>query len=735
MTHLNPYISIWLVKNKFLFLENKITNMKTCVLIFKHDVVSYKVTKCGEFIYLRRDVNNDTWKLYRLKLSDKIQGMYEEDISTLLSDNLSFNDFNITIYPFKKSQKKTNWKYILVFETTNIDASSEQTQFFSKKKVNVIFYKVNKEDLNEIEFVEKKGLSFIKAKKKNSIFRTIERDISTKNNLRFYSMTFCKKQKHLYVLQESNEIHSEYNENKLRLTCLVIHPKNWPHCSIDTVYQKELIPSEKMEKDSDYMKIFLTKTGKLRLLQINWNKLVIQKISLKSKTFEILFYSDLFFNRGSLSNLFELKTVFSFKNKRIYRLNNENLEVISMDYPKKKFEIPISQRRKLFPLGSTLSSKIKFEDFNKYFNIARLRWFEFTDSKIYLIELDIESLKSLSLLHIKEKNWKTISSCQCLQIKIRNMEQSSLYLEPIYFPINILPKLLNFQKTSDSLMIFSNFYFNFIKKFYNVDHFFGCLNPFIIAIYHNNFTILQHMLEEHGYSETPEHLYFSPFEYAFRLQRLNCVITFCKYFIQQKKEHNREVKLSYREYESLVHSKLKICDQVIALLFHESKMSSRLIKQTSNIMIYSYPSITDYQLKELDYTEPIESPFDNYNLESNIIEKQLYEIKTMYLPFSLNMEYGSDDMLRFYLYYSQSDVSDYVLSDWNLINEFRWKSVIKYYFLVNMFYWLFFINFIIYMIIKTDIFMLTFFIRFFASICIFYEILQMISWKKIQIKK
>ena len=270
-------------------------------------------------------------------------------------------------------------------------------------------------------------------------------------------------------------------------------------------------------------------------------------------------------------------------------------------------------------------------------------------------------------------------------------------LSPLDFPINQLKKVFNRNSYSKAIRVYASYYFNFISSYFDVDYFFGPINPLHLCVYHNDYTLLSELLNQYTYPITPDHLYISPLEYAFQMQKLSCVNSFCDYFIE---EHISFQKINYREFMWLLKSKSIICEKVLAGQFIKLKnlqmpqfiweSDFRIVQETDNLLNYQIEKIHEKKSQN-----PSKNISELYNSTKQQKKNDLVEIKTYYLPFEFDFSLGSSDMIILSYYYMSSKVEDFITSEWKMLHNDRWNKFWPYHLFLSIIYWAYSIFFIV----------------------------------------
>jgi hypothetical protein len=247
------------------------------------------------------------------------------------------------------------------------------------------------------------------------------------------------------------------------------------------------------------------------------------------------------------------------------------------------------------------------------------------------------------------------------------------------FPFYQIPECFSKNNYKKNILLFAEYYFETIRKFDFIDGLFGPLNPFILAIFHNDITLVEHLLEKFRY---PQQVlgYFSPLSFAFEYGYKSAVQVFC----DQLYYRQYFINFSDLDFFHLLNSEQLACQNLLKTIPREmqSNQFPNYLSVKKNKSLYFSDSLIELliQLKKKEYQKQlilkkISDPKKKKKKMKKLgIKKK--EIMAMQIPFKYSFKAGTYDSISFLEKMTFSKSKEFVMSNsWKSIVESKWKSI------------------------------------------------------------
>ena len=199
------------------------------------------------------------------------------------------------------------------------------------------------------------------------------------------------------------------------------------------------------------------------------------------------------------------------------------------------------------------------------------------DTKVYY-EIEVESLritKKVEFINEETKrsivlplNFDLMAEGRLFKIpKCQKRIKSLKFLNDIdtlslnRFPFTSFFRCFNKEDYQRHVMLYAEYYFERIKLFNFEDWFYGPLNPLIIAMYHNDLSLLDNILENFQYPRAV-FTYWSPISFAFRYHYRSAIKVICDNLCKR----NYFVHFSRSDFIHLLNSKYNYCHRLLATI-------------------------------------------------------------------------------------------------------------------------------------------------------------------------
>ena len=334
------------------------------------------------------------------------------------------------------------------------------------------------------------------------------------------------------------------------------------------------------------------------------------------------------------------------------------------------------------------------------------------------------------------------------------------------FPFEDLLKCFLKKNYRKYLLTFAEYYFSKLAQSDRKDRFYGSLNPLLFAIYHNDSTLLEDLLDKYFYPRQIQD-YVSPLEYSFAMNYRTTIKVLCDYLIRR----DYFVYFSRADFKNLLKSNIMTCHKLIATIPSEPTINilPKLVYMTSNVKAIFHDYLTSLlihvKLEDAKYVEEeaeesefvtVETPshkhfesdmhlqqIDKSNREIDLeieattrnyvvdqVSKSFFksEVEIKSVPFKYNYDFGSQDSITFIYNYSNSENEDFILSDWREIVKNKWIAVKFPYMFLTLCYFSYMLFFLLSSVFYPRTDGLRTIALVFNIILIIYEVIQMITY-------
>jgi hypothetical protein len=261
----------------------------------------------------------------------------------------------------------------------------------------------------------------------------------------------------------------------------------------------------------------------------------------------------------------------------------------------------------------------------------------------------------------------------------------------------------------------------------------GPLHPCILAIHHNDPKLLSEILSTSGFPQISPDLYIGIIEFATRLQHRECVSAMQRYLFDNKEVN---IPLTYRDYLMLLrsdsveaHNALAniVCQDELEIIPNIHQQESAVnIEMHSNVLtlISGFNDPKSKMGKTLNRNEAF-SKADQLSKAKAYTERFVTNSR---LPFKINPELGSKEILEFMHVYSLSESEDFINSDFkHLVNQ-RWDKLWLFHFFANFVFFLFTLSLVLHTVFYKEVLAFKFVTLIFIGLLVIWEFLQLISF-------
>lgn len=248
---------------------------------------------------------------------------------------------------------------------------------------------------------------------------------------------------------------------------------------------------------------------------------------------------------------------------------------------------------------------------------------------------------------------------------------------------------------------YANFYFSKLEDM--KDNLFGCLNPLLVSIYHQDSKLLKKILNKHGYPRQYLHT-LTPIEMCHYHNQFSCLDTICSYLINN--DLVSQIHFTKKEFQILLESRSEFCHQVLGqiLVVREDTRLHNFAFLPESSKISSSPDLLHFLVqlqsenkkKEENISKTwMDARFKQKRQKNNNKEKMArenslkFEVDILHLPFEFDFSIGCLDSLKFLMYYSESKSKEFILSEWKSLIFYKWGKSKYFWFVITFLYFLF----------------------------------------------
>ena len=301
------------------------------------------------------------------------------------------------------------------------------------------------------------------------------------------------------------------------------------------------------------------------------------------------------------------------------------------------------------------------------------------------------------------------------------------------FPSLHLRNLLFSKYDPSSLAVLNQFFQNkVLQDSFQFDTCLGPMNPYILAVHFNDPSTLTQFLSSFGYPQICEQSYLGILEFASRLQRRECVSALQRYLIEKK---SSDIVISYRDFLTLLRSNSIESHNAVSTVFCSDQLgiipsirqqaSSVDIQEESDVLsLVSTFTKTD---KPQNKTANKREAFSQANKLSKSSSYTERFVSTSQLPFTLNTEIGSQELLEFTNIYAVSSSEELINSDFKYLVNLRFDTLWILHFVSNLVFFIFAAFFVLHAVFYKDDQMILAVTMAITGILVVWEIIQVIA--------
>lgn len=480
-------------------------------------------------------------------------------------------------------------------------------------------------------------------------------------------------------------------------------------------------------QSEDHFKFYLASTIGIAIISYDKN----------DHEMKVLQYMKKYTTSSSLICYSHLQNLFYIGNKNMIQVWNESLRfsTYSMDFESELMNIFVAE-------NDTIQRLLVYDDSNYYeIDLVTLN-FRRREAIISLESANQSMPFNLNLFRRNHNFLVPFFKEEVYDISfIANMETLNLK----EFPFNYLRRCFSKEDYTGPILQFADYYFKKLEDLNFEDTVYGPLNPLFFAIYHNDMTLLETLLDKYRYPKQIKE-YWSPLAFSFVYNYNSAVKVFCDRLIKR----NYNVSFSLFDFKYLLKSPYSYCHKLMATIPSEPTLQNfpRLLYMKSAVQLHYVEEVGHllFSLKTEErrlLSQNLKKKRKKRRKKSLIHSKHEIvdqtrtksEVVSFQIPFKYSYKVGTPDSVRFLDTYSQSTTEEFILSEWKEVVTQKWRSHRLVHILMAILYWIFTIFTILSVIFfqKTVIFegVSLSFICFF----ILYEILQVISYSAFKIKR
>ena len=451
---------------------------------------------------------------------------------------------------------------------------------------------------------------------------------------------------------------------------------------------------------------------------------------------KVLKYLKKYISDSSLLAYSHSQNLFYIPNKNIIQVWNEtlNFSTYKMEFDWEILRVFISE-------NDTQQSLLVYDDGNYYeIDLVTLNF----KRKIKIIDPSVQTRIMPFNLNVYTKNTPfaiPLFKEEIFGISfIANMETLNLK----EFPFHYLKLCFSKEDYIRPIKQYASYYFKKLQKLNFKDIIYGPLNPLFFAIYHNDMTLLEDLLDHYRYPQQIKE-YWSPLAFSFIYNYNSAVKVFCDRLIKR----NYTVRFSRFDFQYLLNSPFSYCHKLMATIPSEPTLQNfpRLLYMRKAVQLHYVQEVGHllFAMKNQERRHLARiSKKKKKKKMSNILQKQIgsqkksitkSEVVSFQIPFKYSYKVGTPDSVKFLDTFSQSNTEEFILSEWKEVIIDKWSRHRLIHILLAILYWVFTLVTTLSMIFFRRIFTLEIVSLSFIAFFILFEFLQVISYTAFNIKR
>ena len=309
-------------------------------------------------------------------------------------------------------------------------------------------------------------------------------------------------------------------------------------------------------------------------------------------------------------------------------------------------------------------------------------------------EIDMVSLQFLRLQKL-EKNKKglivplhldMIKSNESIHLPTFNQEIACLNFisdsEDFYmfdFPFINLPSCFSKHNYKQNIMLYAHYYFRNMVKFNYVDRIYGPLNPITLAIYHNDISLLEELLDKYQYPKETIG-YLSPLSFAFVNEYSSAVQILCEHLLYR--DYN--VDFSRLDFQFLLNSNQIHCHDLLVTIPRKMNQnnSPSFVYMTNKVKLFQASNImenlTTIKTNQFHKETHMNSKQGGGCCKRKVDKKIKNEVNSFKIPFKYSYNAGTTDSLKFLHRMAFTKSDNFVLCEWKEIVHQKWRDCYPY---------------------------------------------------------
>ena len=315
------------------------------------------------------------------------------------------------------------------------------------------------------------------------------------------------------------------------------------------------------------------------------------------------------------------------------------------------------------------------------------------------------------------------------------------------FPFHYLQRCFSKEDYYRPVKKYAVYYFKKLKALNYEDTLYGPLNPLFFAVYHNDMTLLEDLLDHYRYPKQIKE-YLSPLAFSFINNYNSAVKVFCDRLFKR----NYNVSFSRLDFKYLLKSQFSYCHKLMATIPSEPTLQNfpRLLYMSNAVKLHYVQEVGHllFAMKTQERKILLRHNKKRKNIKKKKIQmlrekKKMIqnegitktEVVSFQIPFKYSYKIGTPDSVKFLDAYSQSNTEEFILSEWKEVIIHKWKSHRLFHIMVAILYWVFTIFTTLSIIFFKSSYLFEIISLSFIGIFILFEILQVISYSAFKIKR